>query len=66
MLSQTLRTLVEDGLVARTAHPSTPPAVSYGLTQLGEGLTGHLHELMSWIGEHAAEVQAARESLRAR
>ncbi|RKS79813.1 HxlR family transcriptional regulator [Actinomadura pelletieri DSM 43383] len=64
MLSQTLRTLVEDGLIARTVHPSTPPAVSYRLTELGNGLTHLLHGLMTWIGEHADEVQAARTTYR--
>ncbi|MFC6930295.1 winged helix-turn-helix transcriptional regulator [Actinomadura yumaensis] len=60
MLSQTLRTLVHDGLVIRTVHPTTPPTVSYGLTELGDGLTQLLHGLMTWIGEHAAEVHTAR------
>ncbi|MFG2006677.1 winged helix-turn-helix transcriptional regulator [Spirillospora sp. NPDC048911] len=64
MLSQTLRTLAEDGLVARTVHPSTPPAVSYRLTELGDGLARQLHGLMSWIGEHADQVQTARAAYR--
>ena len=60
MLAQTLRTLVRDGLIVRTVHPSTPPMVSYGLTGLGDGITQLLHGLMSWIGEHAADVSAAQ------
>ncbi|GAA4233862.1 helix-turn-helix domain-containing protein [Actinomadura meridiana] len=60
MLSQTLRTLVHDGLVIRTVHPTTPPTVSYGLTELGGGLTQLLHGLMTWIGEHAAEIHTAQ------
>lgn len=60
MLAQTLRTLAQDGLIRRTVHPSTPPMVSYAPTQLGDGITLLLHGLMSWIGEHAAEMQAAQ------
>lgn len=64
MLAQTLRTLVEDGLIRRTVHPSTPPTVSYGPTDLGDGITQLLDGLMSWIGEHAAEVYAAQSAYR--
>src|SRR3982074_2915838 len=35
MLSQKLRVLVRDGLIERTVVPSTPPQVSYELTELG-------------------------------
>ncbi|MFF1610316.1 winged helix-turn-helix transcriptional regulator [Amycolatopsis sp. NPDC058278] len=64
MLAKTLRTLVGDGLIVRTVHPSTPPMVSYGLSKLGEGITQLLHGLMSWIGEHAADVHTARTAHR--
>jgi DNA-binding HxlR family transcriptional regulator len=60
MLSQTLRTLVTDGLVARSVEPSSPPKVSYRLTDLGEGLSEHLRRLFDWTRTHAAEVLAAR------
>jgi DNA-binding HxlR family transcriptional regulator len=64
MLAKTLRTLVGDGLIVRTVHPSTPPMVSYGLSKLGEGITQLLHGLMSWIGEHTADVHTARTAHR--
>ena len=64
MLAQRLRTLVQDGLIMRTVHPSTPPMVSYGLTELGDGITQLLHGLMSWIGEHATDVCAAQAAYR--
>ncbi|WP_205015842.1 helix-turn-helix domain-containing protein, partial [Pseudonocardia sp. EV170527-09] len=35
MLAQTLRTLESDGFVHREVVPTTPPQVSYGLTELG-------------------------------
>ncbi|MEU1547739.1 helix-turn-helix domain-containing protein [Nocardia sp. NPDC005745] len=60
MLSQTLRTLVRDGLVARTVEPTTPPRVSYELTALGQGLTESLRQFLDWIRQHTVEVVAAQ------
>lgn len=59
MLAQTLRTLVRDGLIARTVHPTTPPTVSYGLTQIGEEIAPLLHEMLTWIGDHATDMYAS-------
>ncbi|MEU9833502.1 helix-turn-helix domain-containing protein [Streptosporangium sp. NPDC048047] len=56
MLSQTLRTLVRDGLVWREVEPSTPPKVTYGLTPLGRGTGEPLAELFGWIRDHAFEI----------
>jgi DNA-binding HxlR family transcriptional regulator len=56
MLSQTLRTLVRDGLVWRAVEPSTPPRVSYGLTPLGQGTSEPLAELFGWIRGHAFDI----------
>lgn len=61
MLSQTLRTLVRDGLVARTVEPTTPPRVSYELTALGQGLTESLGQFLDWIRAHTVEVVAAQK-----
>ncbi|WP_330251744.1 helix-turn-helix transcriptional regulator [Nocardia sp. NBC_00565] len=60
MLSQTLRTLVRDGLIARTVEPTTPPRVSYELTALGRGLTESLHQFLGWIRQNTVEVVAAQ------
>ncbi|WP_432971200.1 winged helix-turn-helix transcriptional regulator [Dactylosporangium sp. CA-233914] len=61
MLSQTLRTLVGDGFVARTVVPATPPQVSYDLTPLGAGITESLRALFDWIRDHAEDILAAQE-----
>lgn len=62
MLSQTLRTLVRDGLVLRTVEPSVPPKVTYGLTELGRGIGEPLRGLTGWIRGHAAEIVAAQDA----
>ena len=62
MLSQTLRTLIRDGLVERSVEPSTPPKVSYALTPLGADLSGPLQQLLEMIRERCAEVVARQET----
>ncbi|MFD7987614.1 winged helix-turn-helix transcriptional regulator [Kitasatospora indigofera] len=49
MLAQTLRTLVEDGLVWRKVEPTTPPQVSYGLTEFGQDVGEPLTDLFDRI-----------------
>ncbi|MEU0445129.1 winged helix-turn-helix transcriptional regulator [Streptomyces tendae] len=49
MLAQTLRTLVEDGLVWRKVEPTTPPQVTYGLTEFGRDVGEPLTELFDRI-----------------
>ncbi|WP_225825944.1 winged helix-turn-helix transcriptional regulator [Streptomyces naphthomycinicus] len=49
MLAQTLRTLVQDGLVRREVEPTTPPQVTYGLTEFGQDLGEPLTDLFDRI-----------------
>ena len=49
MLAQTLRTLVQDGLVWREVEPATPPQVTYGLTEFGQDVGEPLAELFDRI-----------------
>ncbi|GLY81168.1 winged helix-turn-helix transcriptional regulator [Actinoallomurus iriomotensis] len=60
MLSAKLRTLVRDGMVERTVEPTTPPQVSYELTELGRGLSRPFAQLVRWISAHTPEVMAAQ------
>ncbi|WP_369275712.1 winged helix-turn-helix transcriptional regulator [Streptomyces sp. R11] len=49
MLAQTLRALVEDGLVRREVEPTTPPQVTYGLTEFGKDVGKPLTDLFNLI-----------------
>ncbi|PRY55014.1 winged helix-turn-helix transcriptional regulator [Glycomyces artemisiae] len=60
MLSQTLRTLVRDGLVWREVEPSTPPKVTYGLNEVGRGTSDRLVEMFDWIKANAEVICAER------
>lgn len=61
MLTLTLRSLVRDGLVARTPHATVPPRVDYELTDLGRTLLVPLSALNDWAVAHRDDVRAARE-----
>jgi DNA-binding HxlR family transcriptional regulator len=60
MLTQTLRVLQRDGLVARTATDSVPPSVHYRLTPLGESLLPVLATVTRWAERHIGDIDAAR------
>ena len=62
MLAQTLRTLVEDGLVHRDARPVVPPYVEYSLTARGRELAALYVPMMIWIADNAAEILAGKEA----
>jgi DNA-binding HxlR family transcriptional regulator len=48
MLSQQLRQLEHDGVIARTVYPEVPPRVEYRLTEWGQSLCPVLDRLLRW------------------
>ncbi|MBF6202573.1 helix-turn-helix transcriptional regulator [Nocardia asteroides] len=60
VLTQRLRQLERDGLVARTYHPEVPPRVEYEATPLAKTLTPVFGSIVAWSSEHLGEVLAAR------
>lgn len=66
MLTQTLRSLERDGLVARTVTPSVPVRVDYALTPLGGELQLQFRELKRWAELHMARVIESRRTYDAR
>jgi DNA-binding HxlR family transcriptional regulator len=62
MLAQSLRTLETDGFVHREVAPTTPPQVTYSLTDLGQEVTAHLAGLLDWIDTRIPQVLAARSA----
>ncbi len=62
MLTQTLRNLQSDGLVARRVFPTIPPAVEYSLTPLGRSLLEPLLALCKWADINMEEILNSRSS----
>ena len=66
MLTRTLKMLERDGMVIRTAFPTTPPQVRYELSPLGHSLAEPVIAIGNWVFEHHDEIQRARKSFDSR
>lgn len=60
MLSQTLRALERDGLVARAVAATVPVSVTYSLTPLGRSLVAALLPVVDWAETHMGQVADAQ------
>ncbi|GAB2877902.1 helix-turn-helix domain-containing protein [Streptomyces deserti] len=61
VLTETLRRLEFNGLVARRAYGGSPPRVEYELTGLGRTLLAPIDAVGAWAFEHGDEVLAAQD-----
>ncbi|MBE0580765.1 winged helix-turn-helix transcriptional regulator [Devosia sp.] len=60
MLTQTLRDLQRDGMVARRVFDTKPPSVEYRLTPLGNSIIVPFGHLISWASENHRHIAQAR------
>ncbi|MBB2498649.1 helix-turn-helix transcriptional regulator [Amycolatopsis echigonensis] len=60
VLTETLRAMEEDGLLARVEYAEQPPRVEYGLTDLGQSLLVPLRAVREWAESHVPEILEAR------
>jgi DNA-binding HxlR family transcriptional regulator len=60
-LTETLRRLERNGLVARRVIPLSPVAVEYSLTPLGRTLQEPFTSLTGWALAHQLDMQAAQK-----
>ncbi|MFT4033842.1 MAG: helix-turn-helix domain-containing protein [Siphonobacter sp.] len=61
MLTVTLRSLEEDGLIQRTMYPEIPPRVEYQLTILGKSLLEKMLDLAEWANQYKADILQSRQ-----
>ena len=64
MLTQQLRELEADGIVARHIYQQVPPRVDYCLTKRGQSLNGILLAMCTWGEQNIAERQACGEDIK--
>ena len=57
MLTQQLRELERDSIVARKIYHQVPPKVEYSLTAYGETLRPVLRELCKWGAAHTTRAR---------
>lgn len=60
VLTDTLKRLEMDGLVARKVYAEIPPKVEYSLTDLGKSLLPHLCNLIGWALENFQTITINR------
>jgi DNA-binding HxlR family transcriptional regulator len=48
VLTDSLRSMEEDGLITRTVFPEVPPRVEYALSDLGKSLKPVLDSMVEW------------------
>lgn len=64
VLTARLRTLVDEGVLVRTAYQDNPPRFEYHLTEKGEGLLPVLAQLMWWGDRHYPRPEGPPRVLR--
>lgn len=57
VLSDSLRSLEEDGIVTRTVYPEVPPRVEYSLSELGESMRPIISAMEQWGRDYQELVQ---------
>ena len=50
VLTDSLRSMEEDGIITRRVYPEVPPHVEYALSELGESMRPILNAMQQWGG----------------
>lgn len=52
VLTVSLRSMEEDGIITRTVYPEVPPRVEYALSELGESMRPIIQAMEQWGTEY--------------
>ncbi|MBR1852458.1 MAG: helix-turn-helix transcriptional regulator [Lachnospiraceae bacterium] len=52
VLTDSLRSMEEDGIIKRTVYPEVPPRVEYALSELGESMRPIIKSMEAWGTEY--------------
>lgn len=56
MLTDSLRSMEQDGIVIRRVYPEVPPRVEYSLSELGESMRPIIQALEQWGTDYKAQI----------
>lgn len=56
VLTDSLRSMEEDGIITRTVYPEVPPRVEYALSELGETMRPILSSMGQWGANYKASL----------
>ena len=59
VLTDSLRSLENDGLITRAVYPEVPPRVEYSLTELGKSLKPILDSMWAWGEDYKKQQELA-------
>lgn len=57
VLTDSLRSLEQDGIITRTVYPEVPPRVEYALSELGESMGPILDAMADWGNQYKQSVE---------
>jgi DNA-binding HxlR family transcriptional regulator len=57
VLTDSLRSMEEDGIITRTVYPEVPPRVEYALSDLGESMRPILESMKQFGQDYQKQVQ---------
>ena len=55
VLTTSLKSMVDDGIIIRTAYPEVPPRVEYSLSELGESMRPVIKVMEEWGNEYKSK-----------
>ncbi len=56
VLTDSLRSMEEDGIISRTVYPEVPPRVEYSLSGLGESMRPIISAMEAWGTEYKKQT----------
>ena len=56
VLTDSLRSMEEDGLITRTVYPEVPPRVEYALSDIGESLRPVIAAMEIWGSDYKSKL----------
>ncbi len=57
VLTDSLRSMEEDGIITRTVYPEVPPRVEYALSELGESMRPIIKAMEAWGTDYKSKAE---------